>query len=52
MARLHCDPLRNAKRLRQETATDPDQTPSHAEKPQPTTLNYQPGCIKVVDTFR
>ena len=65
MARLHCVPLRNAKRLPHEHVNALDQpTPAQtaamptnqnaapkakAKKP---SLNYQPGCIKVVDTFR
>ena len=64
MARLHCVPLRNAKRLPHEHVEDIDQpTPAKtvalpinrkrlAEKPKPPSLNYHPGCIKVVDTFR
>jgi hypothetical protein len=63
MACLHCVPLRNAKRLPHEHANDTEQpTPAQtaaslqterlAEKPKPPSLNYHPGCIKVVDTFR
>jgi hypothetical protein len=64
MARLHCVPLRNAKRLPHKHVEEIDQpTPAQtdalpinqnrrAEKPKSPSLNYHPGCLKVVDTFR
>ena len=64
MGRLHCIPLRNATRTHTQRRFEPqtarDRTEGQRTCPDKSlsfdaelsSLNYEPGCIKVVDTFR
>jgi hypothetical protein len=62
--RLHCDPLRNAIRTHARQRSDPErpepttrpacpaESPTLLSNAAQQSLNSEPGCIKVVDTFR